>query len=34
MFVIPDIFNRESILFSFQMDPRYQPGGMTIGFFI
>jgi len=27
--VIPDIVNRESILVSFRMDPRYQPAGMT-----
>jgi len=27
--VIPDIFNRESTLISFRMDPRYQPAGMT-----
>jgi hypothetical protein len=31
--VIPDIFNRESILFLFRMDPRYQPAGMTTGVF-
>jgi hypothetical protein len=27
--VIPDIFNRESILAFFRMDPHYQPVGMT-----
>jgi hypothetical protein len=31
--VIPDSFNRESILVSFRMDPRYQPAGMTTGVF-
>jgi hypothetical protein len=31
--VIPDSFNRESILVSFRMDPRYQPAGMTPGVF-
>jgi len=31
IYVIPDICNRESILVSFRMDPRYQPAGMTTG---